>query len=113
MRLVRLLGFGFAFWLVAGLALSGAAPVAAQDATPAPIEVGTTESDTSEDSGATSATAVQPGEDAAAGGTSPQTLPATGVGPFTPSGTLGMAVGALVGAGVALGAALRSRYSSR
>ena len=113
MRLVRLMGFGFAFWLVAGFALGGAAPVAAQDATPAPIEVGTTESEASDDSGATSATAAQTEEGAATGGASPQALPATGVGPLTPSGTLGMAVGALVGAGVALGAALRSRHSSR
>jgi hypothetical protein len=92
-------------WVLAGsLFLAEGAPVSAQDATPAPIEV-TTETSTASPESSTQAVG---GENA------PSAVPATGVGPGLAAGGTGpLSLGALVGAGVAAIFALRERLKNR
>jgi len=96
---------GLAPWVLAGsLFLAEGAPVSAQDATPAPIEV-TTETPT-----ASPESSAQP----VGGGNAPSAMPATGVGPgLAAGGTAPLSLGALVGAGVAALFALRERLKNR
>jgi hypothetical protein len=96
---------GLAPWVLAGsLFLGEGAPVSAQDATPAPIEV-TTE---------TSTGSPVPSAQAVGGGNAPSAVPSTGVGPgFSAGGTGPLSLGALVGAGVAAIFALRERLENR
>ena len=76
-----------ALWVVAGSLLLGeGAPVSAQDATPAPVEVST----------ATMQASAEPRADAVGGGSPPSAMPAAGV-----------------GAGVATVFALRERLKNR
>ena len=96
---------GLAPWVLAGsLFLAEGAPVSAQDATPAPIEV-TTEMPT-----AAPGSSAQP----VGGGNVPSAMPATGVGSgLAAGGTAPLSLGALVGAGVAAVFALRERLKNR
>jgi hypothetical protein len=92
-------------WVLAGsLFLVEGAPVSAQDATPAPIEV-TTE---------TPMASPAPSAQAVGGENAPSAVPATGVGPGLAAGSTGpLSLGALVGAGVAAIFALRERLKNR
>jgi hypothetical protein len=92
-------------WVLAGsLLLGNGAPVSAQDATPAPVEV-TTET----------LTAGAPRTPEAVGGDSaPAAMPSAGVGTGLAAGGTGpLSLGALVGAGVASIFALRERLKNR
>jgi hypothetical protein len=92
-------------WVLAGsLLLGDGAPVSAQDATPAPVEV-TTET----------LTAGSPRTREAVGGESaPAAMPSAGVGTGLAAGGTGpLSLGALVGAGVASIFALRERLKNR
>ena len=86
-------------WLLAGSLLLGeGAPVSAQDATPAPIEISTESTEAS----------------AVGGESAPSAMPSAGVGQGpTGGGTGPLSLGALVGAGVAAIFALRERLKNR
>lgn len=92
-------------WVLAGsLCLGSGAPVSAQTATLAPLEV-TTE---------TLTVPVEPPRQAAGGGNGPSAMPATGVGAaLEADGTGPLSLGALIGAGVAAVYALRERFKNR
>ena len=92
-------------WVLAGSMLLGeAAPVSAQDASPAPVAVSTATSDVS----------LEPQADAVGGESAPPTMPSAGVGSgFAAGGTGPLSLGALVGAGVAAVFALRERLKNR
>ena len=94
-----------ATWVLAGSLLLGeGAPVSAQDATPAPVEIST----------ATMAAYAAPQADAVGGGSPPSAMPSAGVGSgFAAGGTGPLSLGALVGAGVAAVFALRERLKNR
>lgn len=96
---------GLAPWILAGsLLLTEGAPVSAQDATPAPIEV-TTE---------TSTASPEPSAPAVGGENAPSAVPSTGVGTGLAAGGTGpLSLGALVGAGVAVIFAFRERLKNR
>ena len=90
-------------WILAGSLLLGTgAPVSAQDATPAAIEV-------------SAETTVVSAEPQAPGGESgPSAMPSAGVGSsLTAGGGGALSLGALVGAGVAAVFALRDRLKNR
>jgi hypothetical protein len=91
-----------ATWVLAGaLLLSEGAPVSAQDATPAPVEISTE----------TTAASAEPRAEAVGGESGPSTMPAAGVGSGLAGGGTGpLSLGALVGAGVAAIFALRERF---
>jgi hypothetical protein len=95
----------FASWVLAGsLFLGEGAPVSAQDATPAPVEIS---SDSSEVS-------AEPSAEVVVAGGAASTMPAAGVGPgFASGGTGPLSLGAMVGAGVAAIFALRERFKNR
>jgi len=94
---------GLAPWVFAGLLVVGdSAPVSAQDATPAPVEVTTETPPTSE---------AHRAEDVG-GGSAPSAMPSAGVGVAAGS-TWPLSLGALVGAGVAAVFALRERFKNR
>src|SRR5687768_1850268 len=80
-------------WVLAGSLLLGeGAPVSAQDATPAPVEISTETTDAS----------VEPQAEPVGGESAPSTMPSAGVGPGLAAGGTGpLSLGALVGAGVA------------
>ncbi len=92
-------------WVLAGsLVLGKGAPVSAQDATPAPVEV-TTE---------TTEASAQPQTESVGGENPPSAMPSAGVGPGLAAGGSGpLSLGALVGAGVATIFALRERLKNR
>ena len=92
-------------WVLAGsLFLGEGAPVSAQDATPAPVEVSMETTEAS----AESRTEVVGGESA------PSAMPSAGVGSGLAAGGTGpLSLGALVGAGVAAVFALRERFKNR
>jgi hypothetical protein len=90
--------------LAGALFLAEGAPVSAQDATPAPIEV-TTE---------TSTASPEPSAQAVGGENAPSAMPSAGVGPGLAAGGTGpLSLGALVGASVAAVFALRERLKNR
>ncbi len=95
-------GLAVAPWVVAGSLLLGeGAPVSAQDATPAPVEVSTVTTEAS----------AEPGAEDVGGKSGPSTMPAAGVGSGLAGGGTGpLSLGALVGAGVAAIFALRERF---
>ena len=88
-------------WVVAGsLFLGEAAPVPAQDATPAPFEV----------SAETTEASAEPRAGAVGGEIGPSAMPSAGIGSGGAVGGAGsLSLGALVGAGVAAVFALRER----
>jgi hypothetical protein len=92
-------------WVLAGsLLLSDGAPVSAQDATPAPVEVSTVTIEAS----------VEPRAEAVGGESAPSAMPSAGVGSGLAAGGTGpLSLGALVGAGVAAIFALRDRLQNR
>ena len=92
-------------WILAGsLFLAEGAPVSAQDATPAPLEVTT----------ATPTASADPQAQAVGGENPTSAVPSTGVGPGLAAGGTGpLSLGALVGAGVAAVFALRERLKNR
>jgi hypothetical protein len=84
--------------------LGEVAPVSAQDATPAPVGVGTVTTDASGEFQ----------EDAVGGESGPSAMPSAGVGSGLAAGGTGpLSLGALVGAGVAAVFALRERLKNR
>jgi hypothetical protein len=89
-------------WVVAGsLFLGEAAPVPAQDATPAPIEISAEKIEASADS---------PTQSSAGGESEASAVPSAGVGSGLATGGSGsFSLGAMVGAGVAALFALRER----
>jgi hypothetical protein len=95
----------FAPWVVAGsLFLSGGAPVSAQDATPAPVEV----------SMETAEASAEPRTEVVGAESGPSAMPSAGVGSSLEAGGTGpLSLGALVGAGVAAIFAVRERLKSR
>ena len=92
-------------WVLAGSLLLGeSAPVSAQDATPAPVEVSTETTEASPESQA----------EAVGGESAPSAMPSAGVGSGLAAGGTGpLSLGALVGAGVAAVFALRERLKNR
>jgi hypothetical protein len=92
-------------WVVAGSLLLGeGAPVSAQDATPAPVEVSTVAAEASP----------EPQAEAVGGENAPSAVPSAGVGSGLAAGGSGpLSLGALVGAGVAAIFALRERLKTR
>lgn len=91
-------------WVLAGTILLGdGAPVSAQDATPAPVEISTETTEAS----------AEPRAEAVGGESRPSTMPAAGVGSGLAGGTGPLSLGALVGAGVAAIFALRERLKNR
>ena len=92
-------------WVLAGSLLLGeVALVSAQDASPAPVAVGTVPTDASRESQ----------EEAVGGESGPSAMPSAGVGSgLTAGGTGPLSLGALVGAGVATVFALRERLKNR
>jgi hypothetical protein len=88
-------------WVVAGgLLLGEGAPVSAQDATPAAVEVSTVTGEPS----------AEPQAEAVGGESGPSAMPSAGVGSGLATGGSGpLSLGALVGAGVAAIFALRER----
>lgn len=92
-------------WVLAGSLLLGeGAPVSAQDATPAPLELSTETTEASAESQA----------EAVGGESAPSAMPSAGVGGgFAAGGTGPLSLGALVGAGVAAIFALRERLKNR
>jgi hypothetical protein len=93
--------FSLVLWVVAGSMLLGqGAPVSAQDATPAAVEVSTESTDVS----------AEPQAEAVGGESAPSAVPSAGVGSGLATGGTGpLSLGALVGAGVAAIFALRER----
>ena len=96
---------GIAPWVVAGAFLLGeGAPVSAQDATPAAVEVSTV----------VAGAASEPQAEAVGGESEPSAMPSAGVGSgFATGGSGPLSLGALVGAGVAAIFALRERLRNR
>jgi hypothetical protein len=94
-----------AAWVLAGSLLLGeGAPVSAQDATPAPVEVSTETTEAS----------AEPQTEAVGGESAPSAMPSAGVGSGLAAGATGpLSLGALVGAGVAAVFALRERLKNR
>jgi hypothetical protein len=92
---------GLAPWVVAGALLLGEdAPVSAQEATPAAVEVSTGSAEA----------ASEPQAEAVGGESGPSAMPSAGVGSGLATGGSGpLSLGALVGAGVAAIFALRER----
>jgi hypothetical protein len=92
-------------WVMAGSLLLGhGETVAAQEATPAAVEVRTE----------IVAASPEPQAEAVGGGSAPSTMPSAGVGSGLASGGTGpLSLGALVGAGVAAIFALRERLKNR
>jgi hypothetical protein len=88
-------------WVLAGSLLLGeAAPVSAQDASPAPVVISTATTDMPTESQA----------DAVSGESGPSAMPSAGVGSGLATGGTGpLSLGALVGAGVAAVFAFRER----
>ena len=107
MRRSRVAGatLSLAPWVLAGSLLLGeGAPVSAQDATPAPLEVSTVTTEAS----------AQPRAEAVGGQGAPSAVPSAGVGSGLAAGGTGpLSLGALVGAGVAAMFALRERFKNR
>lgn len=95
-------------WAIAGVMLLGTGtPSTAQEATPAPTELGTDTTITpAELPGATT--------DGVGNRSEPSTMPSAGVGTgLAAGGTAPLSLGALVGAGVAAVFALRERFKNR
>jgi hypothetical protein len=92
-------------WVVAGALLLGMGePASAQDATPAPVEVGQGTTDAS----------TEPQAEAVGSESAPSAMPSAGVGSGLATGGSGpLSLGALVGAGVAAIFALRERLKNR
>ena len=91
-------------WVVAGSLLLGeGAPVSAQDATPAAVEVVTETAEASP----------EPQAGVVGGGSGPSAMPSAGVGSGLATGSGPLSLGALVGAGVAAIFALRERLRRR
>ena len=95
----------FAPWVLIGsLLLSWGAPVSAQDATPAPVEI----------SMETTEASAEPRTEAVGAESGPSAIPTAGVGSGLAAGGTGpFSLGALVGAGVAAAFALRERLKNR
>ena len=95
-------------WAIVGVMLLGTdTPSTAQEATPAPTELGM-------ETTVTPAELPEATKDEVGSGNPPSTMPSAGVGPgFAAGGTAPLSLGALVGAGVAAVFALRERFKNR
>ena len=102
---VAAVALSLAPWVLVGSLLLGeGAPVSAQDATPAPVEVSTETTEVS----------AEPRAEAVGGESAPSAMPSAGVGSGLAAGGTGpLSLGALVGAGVAAIFALRERLKNR